>query len=191
MAIQVRGAARRAQLLDQLVAAFLADGFAHLTLDDIAARLRCSKSTLYSLAGSKDQLVRAATVHFFRGATERVERSLEGVSGARERIRVYLEAVGRQLRPASPTFMADLAGSAVAGEVYERNTAIAARRVQDLITDGVRSGEFRDAHAAFVADVTAATMVRIQRRQVASATGLDDAQAYHELATFVTNGLAL
>ena len=34
-----RGTARQAQLFDQLVALFLAEGFARFTLDDIAARL--------------------------------------------------------------------------------------------------------------------------------------------------------
>ncbi|MFC9790961.1 TetR/AcrR family transcriptional regulator [Rhodococcus sp. NPDC127528] len=191
MATQVRGAARRAQLLDQLVDLLLADGFAHLTLDAIAGRLRCSKSTLYALADSKEQLVRVATVHFFRGATERVEARLLGAVGARVRIGTYLEAVGEQLRPASVRFMEDLADSAVAREVYERNTRFAARRVQELITEGVAAGEFRDVHAAFVAEVVTSTMVRIQRRQVAEATGLDDAQAYAELAALVTHGLTV
>lgn len=191
MATQVRGAARKAQLLDQLVELLLAEGFAHLTLDELATRLRCSKSTLYGLADSKEQLVRAATVHFFRRATERVEERLAGAGGARDRIRTYLEAVGEQLRPASTRFMEDLAANAVAREVYEQNTRYAAGRVQDLITEGVRAGEFRDVHAAFVAEVTASTMVRIQRRQVAESTGLGDAQAYDELAALVTHGLAV
>ena len=52
--------ARRAELFDQLVALLLSEGFAHLTLDEIAARLRCSKSTLYTLAGSKEQLDKIA-----------------------------------------------------------------------------------------------------------------------------------
>lgn len=191
MATQVRGAARKAQLLDQLVELLLAEGFAHLTLDELATRLQCSKSTLYGLAASKEQLVRAATVHFFRGATERVEERLAGASGARDRIRTYLEAVGEQLRPASTQFMEDLAANVAAREVYEQNTRYAAGRVQDLITEGVRAGEFRDVHAAFVAEVTASTMVRIQRRQVAESTGLGDAQAYEELAALVTHGLAI
>ncbi len=189
MATQVRGAARRAQLLHQLVELLLAEGFAHLTLDEIAARLKCSKSTLYTLATSKDQLVRAAVVQFFRDATERVEASLGGGTTARGRIRAYLEAVGEQLRPATAQFMVDLADSDVAREVYERNTAYAAGRVQGLISDGVASGEFRDVNAAFVADLVASTMVRIQSRSVLVSTGLDDAEAYRELAVFVTNGL--
>jgi AcrR family transcriptional regulator len=190
MATQVRGAARRAQLLDQLVDLLLAEGFAHLTLDEIAGRLRCSKSTLYSLAASKEQLVRAATVHFFRAATERVEQAVVEATGSHARIQSYLEAVGEQLRPASLQFMTDLAASDSARPVYERNTAIAATRVRELITEGVAAGEFRDVHAAFVADVTTSTMVRIQRRQVTEATGLGDAEAYRELAALVTTGLA-
>ena len=51
---------RRAELFDGLVALLLAEGFSALTLDELAARLRCSKRTLYALAGSKEQLVRAA-----------------------------------------------------------------------------------------------------------------------------------
>lgn len=185
-----RTTARQAQLFDQLVALFLADGFAHLTLDDIATRLRCSKSTLYALAENKDRLVYAVTVHFFRGATDRVEAELAGSAGAEERIRTYLEAVGRQLEPASARFMEDIAQMPVAREVYERNTRLAADRVRTLISEGVAAGELRDVHAAFVAEVVASVMVRIQQRQIAETTGLADAQAYRELAALLTHGLA-
>ncbi|WP_137725405.1 TetR/AcrR family transcriptional regulator [Prescottella subtropica] len=189
MATPVKMTARRIALFDALVTLILDEGFAHLTLDELAARLHCSKSTLYRLADSKEQLVRAATVYFFRGATDRVEARLADAAGARERIRTYLEAVGEQLRPASARFMEDLAADSAVREVYERNTRFAARRVQELITEGVAAGELRDAHAAFVGDVAAAAMVRIQQRQVAAATGLDDAEAYQELAVLLTSGL--
>lgn len=181
--------ARRAELFDQLVELFLSEGFAHLTLDDIAGRLRCSKSTLYTLAGSKEQLVRSATVHFFRGATDRVEESITGIDGFAERLTAYLSAVGVALAPASRRFMDDLAAFAPAREVYEQNTVFAARRVQELIDDGTSTGEVRSIHAAFVADVAASTMARIQSRQVAQHTGLDDSQAYAELAALLTTGI--
>ena len=48
--------ARQLHLLDRLTHLLLAEGFAHLTLDQMAGRLRCSKTTLDSLADSKDQL---------------------------------------------------------------------------------------------------------------------------------------
>jgi AcrR family transcriptional regulator len=182
--------ARQVELFDQLTALLLAEGFGHLTLDGMASRLRCSKSTLYALADSREQLVRAAVVHFFRGATERVEGRLDAEEGrSRERIAAYLGAVATELEPASAAFFDDLAAFAPAREVYERNTRMAARRVQQLIAEGVTSGDFREVHAAFVADVVSSVMARIQQRQVAGATGLADAQAYTELAALVVHGI--
>ncbi|MEU5269007.1 TetR/AcrR family transcriptional regulator [Streptomyces hygroscopicus] len=186
-----RGEARRAELENGVVRLILSEGFAQLTLDDVAARLHCSKRTLYTLAGSKEQLVRAAVVRFFRFATERVERAVaaDGLSPA-ARITAYLNAVAAELAVASPRFFDDLASFAPAAEVYERNTRAAARRIGELIDRGVREGAFRDAHAGFVADLVAAQMVRIQQRAVAASTGLSDSEAYAELAALVTAGLS-
>lgn len=180
---------RRTELFDALVTLFLSEGFAHLTLDEIATRLRCSKSTLYTLAGSKEQLVQAATVHFFRSATELVEARVAATHGPRERITAYLSAVGAALDPASDQFMSDLDAFAPARGVYEQNTRIAARRVQELIAEGVATADFRDVHAAFAADLVASVMVRIQQRVVRENTGLDDADAYRELAAILTAGI--
>jgi AcrR family transcriptional regulator len=185
-----RGAVRREQLFDSLVQLLLAEGFAHLTLDDLAARLHCSKRTLYALAGSKEQLVRAAVVHFFRRATQRVESAVAVCDAvAAERVGIYLRAVATELAPASARFFDDVAGFPPAAEVYERNTRAAALRMQQLVDDGVASGAFRHVHAGFVADVVTAVMVRIQRRQVAASTGLDDAEAYARLAELLLHGL--
>jgi AcrR family transcriptional regulator len=180
---------RRAELFDGLVALLLAEGFSALTLDELAARLRCSKRTLYALAGSKEQLVRAAVVHFFRGATERVEAAVADVSGAAAKVSAYLHAVATELAPASPEFLADVAGFTPAAEVYARNTRAAARRVTELVDAGVAAGEFRAVHAAFVGDVVSATTVRIQQRQLADTTGLADAEAYRHLADLLLHGL--
>lgn len=184
-----RGAARRSALFEELVALLVGEGFAQLTLDDLAARLRCSKRTLYGLADSKEQLVRAAVVHFFRRATTRVEAVLAAERDPAERLAAYLRAVAAELAPVSPRFFDDVAAFEPAAEVYERNTRAAAGRVQQLIEEGVRAGVFREVHVSFAADVIASVMVRIQQRQVASATGLADAEAYGQLAELLLNGL--
>ncbi|MEJ9078343.1 TetR/AcrR family transcriptional regulator [Gordonia malaquae] len=182
--------ARHAQLFDDLLSLFLTEGFTHLTLDTIAARLKCSKSTLYNLAPSKDELVRATTIGFFRRATRDVEAAVEASDGPREQITVYLAAVGRALLGASPQWLADVAAFPPAREAYEQNTRIAADRVKELIDAGVAAGCFRDVHAAFAADLAATTMVRIQQGAVRDATGLADADAYRELAAILTAGIS-
>lgn len=179
----------RDELLDELLELFLAEGFRGFTLAQLAARLSCSKSTLYALGDSKEQLTANALKHFFRGATEAVEARTAAVEDPADRIAAYLRAVADQLRPASAAFMADLAAHPLGREIYERNTAIAAARVAQLIGEGVRAGRFRAVHEAFVADTVAAAMQRIQTGQVQAATGLDDARAYDELAALVLDGL--
>src|SRR5215213_9410889 len=174
--------ARQEARLSELVELFLAAGFRHLTLAEIAAELHCSKSTLYAFGQSKEQVTVHAIKQFFKGATEAVEAAIADQPSAGARLVAYLRAISRALRPASAQFMADVAEQRSAREVYERNTESAAERVRQMIAEGVRAGEFRDVHAAFVADTVVSTMERIQAGAVTSATGLSDADAYEELA---------
>lgn len=182
---------RQAELLDQLEAIFLAEGFARFTLEDLAVRLHCSKSTLYALAGSKEQLSLRVIRHFFRKATDAVEAHTVSESDPALRVTAYLSAVARALSPAGPAFHRDLDSFAPGREVYERNTALAADRVRELIAEGVAQGRFRDVHPALVADTVTTLMFRIGRGETARATGLDDAAAYRELAALLLHGIAL
>jgi len=182
---------RQAELLDQLEALFLAEGFARFTLDDLAERLRCSKSTLYALAVSKEGLAHRVVKHFFRKATDAVEAQTVTEADPALRVTAYLSAVARALAPAGPAFHRDLDSFAPGREIYERNTALAADRVRELIAEGVAQGRFRDVHPALIADTVTTLMFRIGRGETTRATGLDDATAYRELATLLLHGITL
>jgi AcrR family transcriptional regulator len=178
-------------LLDEALDLFLAEGFRHLTLAQLAARLRCSKSTLYRLGASKDELIANVLKHFFRQATAVVEARVAATRTPAERLAEYLSAVADCLRPASAAFMADVSAHPRAREIYEGNTAMAAARVAELIDEGVSARRFRNVDATFVADTIAATMQRIQTGQVRAATGLGDAEAYDSLASLALDGMSL
>src|SRR4051794_8867575 len=182
---------RQAELLDQLEELFLSEGFGRFTLEDLALRLHCSKSTLYTLADSKEQLALRVIRHFFRKATGAVEEQTVGESDPALRVTAYLSAVARALAPAGPAFHRDLDAFAPGREVYERNTALAADRVRELIAEGVAQGRFREVHPALIADTVTTLMFRIGRGDTARATGLDDATAYRELAALLLHGIAL
>src|SRR3546814_13441866 len=96
-----RRTARQADLLARLVELLAAEGFAEFTLDDLAARLRCSKTTLYALAPSKPELVVAATREFFRAATAALEDGIAVESEPAHRVVAYLRGVGVALTPLS------------------------------------------------------------------------------------------
>jgi AcrR family transcriptional regulator len=184
-----RRTARQSDLLQRLVALLAAEGFADFTLDELAERLSCSKTTLYALASSKHELVVEAVKEYFRGAARTVEASVAAAPDPAARVTAYLEAVATQLRPLSRQFMDDLARFAPANEVYRRNTAAAADRIRELIAAGVEAGAFRPVHAAFAGEMVAATMFEVQRGEMFARLELTDAEAYAELAAFVLRAL--
>lgn len=185
-----RRTARQEDLLNRLVALFAAEGFTAFTLDDLVERMRCSKTSLYTLAGSKQELVVEVVKQYFRLSVPAVEAAVEKAAGPRARVVAYLTAVGDYLRPLSRDFMDDLAGFGPAAEVYRRNTAAAADRIRELIAEGIAAGEFRELHAAFAAEMVAATMFEIQRGEMFSRLEMTDAEAYAELASLVVHALA-
>jgi AcrR family transcriptional regulator len=185
-----RRTARQTDLLMRMVALMAAEGFASFTLDDLSERLRCSKTTLYQLAGSKQELVREAVKHYFREAAEAVEKQVADTSAPSDRVVAYLNAVAEQLRPLSRQFLDDMAHFEPAREVYEANTRHAAGRIRQLITEGVAVGAFRDVDAAFVGEVVAAAMQEIQRGEVTARTGLSDSDAYAELASLIVHAVS-
>lgn len=180
---------RRVELLDALATLFLREGFLELGVGDLAARLQCSRSTLYQVAQSKEQIVLAALRHFFRGATERIETRVEKEADPGLRLAVYLRAVTKELEPATSLFYADLAAYVPGREIYAENTRHAARRVQQLVDAGVEAGAMRAVNAAFVGSAVAVVMTGIQSGEIGEATGLADAAAYESLADLVMDGL--
>ncbi|GAB3283221.1 TetR/AcrR family transcriptional regulator [Parasphingorhabdus pacifica] len=181
--------ARRAELLDRLRDLFLAEGFAHFTLDDLAARLHCSKSTLYTLAGSKEQLAVRVVGHYFKEATASIEAEVAEIVDLRQRMSAYLQAAAEALRPASRQFIRDMAANEATRATYESNARAAADQMRSFIGAGVYAGVFREVHAAFVAEMVSRTIVSIQRGEIGERTGLSDAEAFTALSQFLNGGL--
>ena len=182
--------ARQVDLLDRLTDLLLADGFAHLTLDQIAAELRCSKTTLYALASSKDQLAVRVVNNFFRRATELVEARVAVRRAPERRIEAYLDGIAEALGPASRQFIADVAGFGPARETYRDNAVAAARRVRELIDEAASAKAVASVDADFVATWIGLSIEAIQRGEFAERAGLSDAAAFGELSRLVSRALA-
>lgn len=183
--MSARRSPRQLELLEQLVAVMAAEGFAHLTLDEVAVRLRCSKATLYAIASSKQELVVEVAKRFFQVSTEVVEAAVAVAGDPLARIVAYLDAVSARLGLLSRAFLDDVASFGPTAEVYRANTAAAADRIRALIATGIESGDLRAVHAPLTAEMVAAAMFGIQRGQMATRLGLTDAQAYGELSALV------
>lgn len=180
---------RRDELLGRVQDIVLDEGFADLTVDGLAARLQCSKSTLYAISSSKEFLVATAIKHFFRDAAAKVEERVAGVTEPSKRIATYLAAVGDQMRRVSASCYADMVAHDTTREIYAVNSEAAARRVREYIREGVEGGCFRAVHAEFVGEAVSLLIDGIQHGQLLERTGLASGDAYSELSDLVLAAL--
>jgi AcrR family transcriptional regulator len=182
-------AQRRDEMLARLEQLILAEGFRELTIDDIASRLQCSKSTLYAVASSRDQLVAAAVRHFFRDATRAIETRVAEIAGPEERIATYLASVGDEMRRMSVACYDDMTSFEATDEIYRLNARASARRVRELIHEGVAAGAFREVNAEFLGESVGLLIDGIMHGALLERTGLSSGDAYLELSSLVLNAL--
>ncbi len=182
--------ARREELLDRLENLFLAEGFAKLTVDDLASRLQCSKSTLYAIAGSREQLVVVTIRRFFQEMSTRVAEKAGPITDPPQRIAEHLAGLGTELRRMSPECYADLLSFEATAEVYAKHSLATAQHVRESIQDGVASGAFRAINADFVGAAVSLLIDGIQHGELLDRSGLSISDAYTELGGLVLAALA-
>jgi AcrR family transcriptional regulator len=179
---------RREALLDQLELVMLAEGFAGLTLEDFAARLRCSKSTLYRLAPSKEQLVGTVARHYFSRAARRIEQTVAAAPAPPQKLEAYLLGLGKEGGRGSAAFHEQMASHPATAELYHRSSQTAAGRVRQLIHEGVQSGDFKVADAEFAGQVVATVIGAIHLGGLGAGAG-DRAAAHAKLSELVLFGV--
>jgi hypothetical protein len=150
-------------LLDELERIFFAEGFAHLSIADLATRLQVSRTTLYRLAPGKQELVKTGHRPDVQpdgqacpggaGGTEEPGREGGGLPRHGDRPRYGQEALA---------FSRDLKANEGTRTVYDRHQAIGMRVLTGLINEGARAGGFRPVPAATVVQIADAAHARLR-----------------------------
>ncbi len=179
--------ARQRKLFNDILTCFLAEGFESFTIDGAAKRFHCSKSTVYALGKSRDEVIRRILISFFKEVTRRTEVALKSHRSPKTALEQYFVAIETALEPASAAFMRDLAQEPVAKEIYQTNTEAATKIITDLVQKGVAVGEFRTNSSAFIAAITTSVMEDIQHGTYAEI--IDAHAAYQQLGKLLIYGL--
>jgi AcrR family transcriptional regulator len=183
------GSDRQKELLAELEALFFASGFRTITVDEIAARLKCSKRTLYEIAPSKQELF----ILVIESWLDRIRHL--GWQGAlkhddpEQRVMAYLEPGVVESRPASRQFLADLQSYRPALALLEAHQAQRTNVLMEIVEDGIRRGRFKPFHSALVAEIFLAAVNRINEPAMLERTGVEFSQAFDELFRILATGL--
>lgn len=180
---------RQKELLAALEALFFAKGFRTITVDEIAARLKCSKRTLYEIAPSKQELF----ILVIESWLERIRHL--GWQGAlkhddpEQRVMAYLEPGVVESRPASKQFLIDLQSYRPALALLESHQDQRTKVLMEIVEDGIRRGRFKPFHSALVAEIFLAAVNRINEPAMLERSGVGFSQAFDELFRILTTGL--
>lgn len=181
---------RERALLDELERIFFAEGFAHLSIADLAARLRVSRTTLYRLAPGKQNLVELVVDRMFNRMGKRARAALSEQADPAAKVAAYLGTGTASVRAGSLAFNRDLEANARTRAVYDRYQATGMEVLASLIADGVRAGGFRQVPAAMVVQIADAAHARLRDPGVLADLGMTHAEAIDGLIGVLLHGIA-
>lgn len=145
---------RQRELLGELGRLFR-DGFAHLTMADIAGQLNCSLRTLYGLAPSRDELVLTVVdSHLWRIGRD-ARAAIEPDMAPLEAVRAYLSAATVAVSATTEAYARDLGAMAAAQRRNGDHADYVVAVTRTLLDLAVERGDIADVDTAAVARVLA------------------------------------
>jgi len=180
---------RLRRLLDDLETLMKAEGFLHLSTDDIAGRLRCSKATLYRLASSREELFELVIGRWLARFRDVGWQAVQSVDDWPTRLVRYLAAAPTGVRDASYKFMRDVyafpGGHRILMDHQQRRMDL----LEAIIAAGVEADVFQPVHPRVAADLILSSVRRLVDPDFLASVGLSVAEATEEWYRILEFGL--
>lgn len=142
---------RQREVLDNLQQMVLVEGISRFTIGELAARMGCSRRTLYELAPSKEQLQLVVLDRLMQHTGRQALAAIDPGSSAVQQLRQYVTGgIDHVFRAAAYDDMADVPA---ARRLLDRHYGFAATVIERLLVLGVERGELRVREPAVVAQV--------------------------------------
>ncbi len=180
---------RQREVLDQLSSVF-DDGFAHLTMAELAARANCSLRTLYELAPSRDQLVLTVVDRNLWRVGRRAMPAIRSDMAPLDAVRAYLAAATVAVGGTTEAFARDLATMPAAQRLSDEHSDYLVAVTRCLLDLAVERGDIADVDTGAVARVVAGLGRDFARPEVMALLRSSPKEAADAVVDIVLRGLA-
>ena len=187
---EARLSARHRQVLDQLESVFLDDGFASITVAQLAAAVGCSRRTLYQLAPSKDALVLIVLDRFLHRVGRTARHAIDQDAPIAEQLRSYFNGA-IELQRLTAAFADDLADDPAARRLLDRHFRYVMAVLEEFIERGIANGDFRPVPAGVAAGILAGSGLYFSQPEILADVSLTRDEASHEIADLVLQSLQI
>ncbi len=181
--------ARREQLLDELEALILEEGFAHLRVGALADRLHCSRSTLYKLAECKEGLIRMVFERYVERAFRESSQAAATATSAVDKISRYSEMVDRYQSAGSDVFWRDINADPHMLDIFTLGRAQGYRAIRGYLDEGIEQGDFRPTNTAFVAYMVWQGAAATRDPDIMTSLGVDRHEAVQQMLDLLVYGM--
>jgi len=179
---------RASQLLAQLSDLVRTEGFSHLTIADLANRLKCSRQSLYQLAPSKDELILKAIDYMLKQHALRANVATDSQVSRVEQLKTFLAM--NDWPAMTPAFEKDLSEWEPAGRLFDSHIRYALQhRFEALVEAGVREGVFRPGSARLAAHAIFGATRQLRQHSTLTDLGMSYQEALAELHDLIIDGL--
>ena len=180
---------RQRELLSQLGQLFR-DGFADLTMSEIAGRLNCSLRTLYGLAPSRDELVLTVVdTHLWRVGREAMA-AITADMAPLDAIRTYLSAATVAVSGTTEAYSRDLAAMPAARRRNGDHADYVVAVTRTLLDLAVEHGDIAPVDTAAVAHTLATVGQEFIRPEVMATLRTSPKEAADTVVDLILRGLA-
>ena len=177
------------RLLDEAEALFIQEGFLHLSTDDLAHRLHCSKRTLYAIARGREKFFAAVMTRRMSRLEREQIAQVEGAPNVEAAILACVESIVDTLESISPIYLRDLMRFPP-GEHAVRHTL---RQLTDalakVIEQGKRQNVFRKIEPRVAAEALFVSVRRMIEPDFLAASRVTSAEAVRQVYQIFWFGL--
>lgn len=182
---------RLRRLLTDLDTLCMDEGFLHLSTDEIARRLRCSKATLYRLADSREELFELVIERWLARLRDAGWKEVEAATDWPGRLTRYLGSTVQQTWGISYEFMRDVRAFPGGHRRLMEHQQLRIRVLEAIIAGGIEAGQFSAVDPRLAADLILTTLRRALEPDFLASVGLSLNDAFEEWYRILEFGLIL
>ncbi len=142
---------RRTDLFDQVEAHVLRDGFESLRVGALASTLKCSRSTIYKLAPSKEELIALIFERYLRAGTEAAQTASANAASAADALAAYIDVIDEERARGSAQFWREVGENSTTYELLCQAHERGYRHILQVVERGVARGELRPVDPSIIA----------------------------------------
>lgn len=187
--ISTRRASEAERRLDKLEQIFRKEGFRHLSVAEMAAKLHCSKRSLYELAPSKQALIALVLERRFARIRQAGWDAAAAFDTPTERTWAFLQVGTDALQEMGPKLLGDIEADPIASQMFSEHGRRRQDGIRAMIEEGVRSGDFAGYHPHLVAEVIIRSFQRMRDPSFLRELDMSAAEVWDELTRLIQNGL--